>query len=189
MAQLAQPVQPSFAPPQGTPCSSLMGGGSHTEQHVGSEFRDQRRKLGPLQSECGILSTELPGNCPLLTSTVQLRGFRAGPRARTRALAAGGAGRSLMVEVLPAECVCAQSLSRDQLCATLWTIALQAPLSTGFSRKEYFPGVGCYFLLQGIFPTQESNPCLLCHLHWQVDSLPLSHLGSPPHAERCGQNK
>ena len=27
----------------------------------------------------------------------------------------------------------------------------------------------------GIFPTQESNPCFL---HWQVDSLPLSHQGS-----------
>ena len=40
-------------------------------------------------------------------------------------------------------------------------------------------GVGCHFLLQGIFPTQGSNPNLLCLLHWQVDSLPLSHLGSP----------
>ena len=36
-------------------------------------------------------------------------------------------------------------------------------------------GVGCHFLLQGIFLTQGSNPCLLC---WQVDSLPLSHLRS-----------
>ena len=36
-------------------------------------------------------------------------------------------------------------------------------------------GVGCHFLLQGIFPTQGSNPRLL---HWQADSLPLSHLGS-----------
>ena len=27
-------------------------------------------------------------------------------------------------------------------------------------------GEGCHFLLQGIFPTQPSNPCLL---HWQVD--------------------
>ena len=35
-------------------------------------------------------------------------------------------------------------------------------------------GVGCHFLLQGIFQTQGSNPRLL---HWQVDSLPLSHLG------------
>ena len=39
--------------------------------------------------------------------------------------------------------------------------------------------VGCYSLLQGTCLTQELNPCLLCLLHWQVDSLPLSHLGSP----------
>ena len=38
-------------------------------------------------------------------------------------------------------------------------------------------GVGCHFLLQGIFPSQESNLCLLQPLHWQVE--PLSHLGSP----------
>ena len=29
---------------------------------------------------------------------------------------------------------------------------------------------------RGVFPDQESNPCLL---HWQADSLPLSHRGSP----------
>ena len=40
-------------------------------------------------------------------------------------------------------------------------------------------GVGCHFLLQGIFPTQGSSPCVWCLLHWQVDSLPLSHPGSP----------
>ena len=34
-------------------------------------------------------------------------------------------------------------------------------------------GVGYHFLLQGIFLTQGSNPCLLCLLHWQVGSLPL----------------
>ena len=28
-------------------------------------------------------------------------------------------------------------------------------------------------LLQGIFPTQASNPHLLCLLHWQAGSLPL----------------
>jgi len=43
-----------------------------------------------------------------------------------------------------------------------------------FPRQE--SGVGCNFLLQGIFPTQESKPHLL---HWQADSLPLSHQGSP----------
>ena len=39
-------------------------------------------------------------------------------------------------------------------------------------------GVGCHFLLQGIFLTQGSNPPLRL-LHWQADSLPLSHWGSP----------
>ena len=38
------------------------------------------------------------------------------------------------------------------------TVAHQAPLSMGFSRKN--TGVGCHPLLQGLFPTQESNPGL-----------------------------
>ena len=42
-----------------------------------------------------------------------------------------------------------------------------------FSGKN--TGVGCHFLLQGIFPTQEWNLCLL---HQEVDSLLLNHLGS-----------
>ena len=37
------------------------------------------------------------------------------------------------------------------------------------------PGVGFHFLLQAILLTQGSTPGLL---HWQVDSLPLSHQGS-----------
>ena len=36
--------------------------------------------------------------------------------------------------------------------------------------------MGCHFILQGFFLTQVSNPSLL---HWQEDSLPLSHQGSP----------
>ena len=36
--------------------------------------------------------------------------------------------------------------------------------------------MGCHFLLQGIFPNQGLNPCLL---HWQADYLSLSHQGSP----------
>ena len=40
-------------------------------------------------------------------------------------------------------------------------------------------GVGCHAPLQGIFLTQESNPCLLCLQHWQPGSLTLSHQESP----------
>ena len=40
-------------------------------------------------------------------------------------------------------------------------------------------GMGCHFPLQGIFQTQGLNPPLLPLLCWQVDSLPMIHLGSP----------
>ena len=43
----------------------------------------------------------------------------------------------------------------------------------GFSRQEQWNGLP--FLSPGIFPTQGPNLHLL---HWQVDSLLLSHLGS-----------
>ena len=53
-----------------------------------------------------------------------------------------------------------------------------SPLSMGFFSGQN-TGVGCHFLLWGIFPTQGWNSCLLCLLHWQASSLLLSHLGSP----------
>ena len=40
-------------------------------------------------------------------------------------------------------------------------------------------GVGCNFLLQGIFPTQGLNLWLLCLLYWQVGSLTLVLPGKP----------
>ena len=40
-------------------------------------------------------------------------------------------------------------------------------------------GSGLAFPSWGIFPTQGSNPHLLCLLHWLADSLPLSHWGIP----------
>ena len=47
-------------------------------------------------------------------------------------------------------------------------------------------GMGCHFLLQGIFPTQGSNPSLLSLLHWQANSFPRSHLGGKPHRAISG---
>ena len=61
--------------------------------------------------------------------------------------------------------------SHARLFAILWTVACQAPLSMGFSRQESCEG--CHALLQGIFLTQELNPCLLRLLHWQASSLSL----------------
>ena len=58
---------------------------------------------------------------------------------------------------------------------------------SGSQRADYSnnTGVGCHFLLQGIYPAQGSNWCLL---HWQVDSLPpcipaLSHRRTSTHGE------
>ena len=42
------------------------------------------------------------------------------------------------------------------------------------SQATILGWAGCHFLLHGTFPTQVLNPCLL---HWQADSLPLSHQG------------
>ena len=52
--------------------------------------------------------------------------------------------------------------------ATPWTVAHRLLCPWGFPRKN--TGVGCHFLLQGIFPTQGSNPRLLhCRriLYWE----------------------
>ena len=62
---------------------------------------------------------------------------------------------------------CPTLLQTHELCST----RLLCPWD--FPGKN--TGTGCHSLLQGIFPTQGSNLHLL---YWQVDSLPLSHLGS-----------
>ena len=67
----------------------------------------------------------------------------------------------------------AQMLSCVWLFATPWTEVSYVWHSPGKNT-----GVACPFLLQGIFPTQESNPHLLWLLLWPVYSLRLRHLGS-----------
>ena len=62
-----------------------------------------------------------------------------------------------------------------QLFVTLWTVAHQDPRPQDSPGKN--TGVGCHTLLQGIFPTQGSNPCLLCLLHCRWILYPPSHLG------------
>ena len=62
-------------------------------------------------------------------------------------------------------------LSFVQLCATLWTIACQPPLSLEFFRKEYWSGLPC--------PSSGIKPTFLCLLYWQAGSLPLVPPGKP----------
>ena len=72
-----------------------------------------------------------------------------------------------------------QLLSHVHLFTVPWTVARQDPLSMGFSRQEYWSRLPCSppgdLSVPGIFLSLG----LLCLLYWQVDSLPLSHLGSP----------
>ena len=66
------------------------------------------------------------------------------------------------------------------------------PGSMGFSRQEYWSVLPCPFLGDLPDPGIEPEPPMLlekemardqgsnlCSLHWQADSLPLSHQGSP----------
>ena len=95
--------------------------------------------------------------------------------------------RSHHREMMCRFCMCVCSVAqRFWFSVTLWTVARQASLSLGFSRQEYWSekkkkntGEDCQALLQRIFPTQGWNPHLLCLLHWQAGSSPLSHQGGP----------
>ena len=64
-------------------------------------------------------------------------------------------------------CVHAQSLSRVWLFVTLWAVATRLLCSWDSLGKN--TKVDCHALLQGIFPTQGLNLCLLHLLHcWQI---------------------
>ena len=60
-------------------------------------------------------------------------------------------------------CVFSRLVVSDSL-QPLDCLVRQAPLFMGLPGKD--AGMGCHFLLQGIFPTQGSNPHLLHSLHW-----------------------
>ena len=68
-------------------------------------------------------------------------------------------------------CVCAQSCSDSLQPHGLQPTRLLCP----WDSPNRNTGRGCHFLLQGIFLTRGLNLRLL---HWQMNSLPLSHLES-----------
>ena len=70
-----------------------------------------------------------------------------------------------------------KSLSHVRLSATPWTMASQALCPWDSPGKN--TAVGCHVLLQGIFPTQGLNPCLLHLLLCRWILYCLSHQGSP----------
>ena len=87
-------------------------------------------------------------------------------------------GRTLLTAPGDHQRVCVSTLSRS-VRSTLRPHGLEpARLLCPWDSPGKNPGVDCHVLLQGIFPTQWSNPCLLCLLSRQANSLPLSHLRS-----------
>ena len=67
-----------------------------------------------------------------------------------------------------------------QLCPTLLgPMHYKPPGSSvhGSSGQEYWSGLPCP--LPEDLPNPASGPCLLCPLHWQVDSLPLAQPQKP----------
>ena len=108
------------------------------------------------------------------------------------AMGPGGAERPPLLcpeEEGQAQGKCVPSLfTRAQLFVTPWTVAHQAPLSMGSPGENtevcsvHAASISSPVpeaLPQRTFPTQGPNLRLLCLPHWQVGSLPLSHLGSP----------
>ena len=94
--------------------------------------------------------------------------------------------RFLDVSLVPKQCLehsCCCCLVA-QLCMTLCDPKDCSRLLCPWNFPGKSAGVGCHFLLQEIFLTQGSNRHLL---HWQVDSLSLSHQRSPP-GTQCSVN-
>ena len=74
-------------------------------------------------------------------------------------------GRTNTKDTLISSCVCSVTQLYLTLCNAM---DCSPPVSAvHWISPGRDTGVGCHFLLQGIFPTQGSNPHLL---HWQVDS-------------------
>ena len=75
-------------------------------------------------------------------------------------------------------CVCVCVFVRTHARALHQVLILCNPMDCGLQGSSVH-GVGCHFLLQGIFLTQGSNLHPLHLLHWHENSFPLCHLGSP----------
>ena len=133
--------------------------------HKGNGTRNQERYSAPHSHHTHKLRLDLLKGYAATTGTCSLPGAKRPSRNNLQRWPFAAEGMDAL-----SCCLVAQS------CLTLWQPHGLQP--TRLLCPWDFPGkntgVGCHFLLQGIFPTQGSNPSLL---HWQVGSLPLSHQG------------
>ena len=115
--------------------------------------------LSPQQRECRVLTTGHPGkSLTKITFNIYIS--------------------SMHLKTLPAFTRCMHACmlshcSHVQLCMTLWTVAHQAPLSMGFSRRVYWSGLPCPSPGFTHYPV----PKLLLHI--QVVATAASHFSVP----------
>ena len=74
---------------------------------------------------------------------------------------------------------CAVIISEVKFTQSCLTLCDPHGLYSPWNSPGPITGVGSLSLVQGIFPTQGSHPCLLGILHGQVGSFPIAQLGSP----------
>ena len=84
-----------------------------------------------------------------------------------RGLSLVAESRGLLFSVVPGPLVALASLVGKHVLWGTWALLVAAP---------WLQGTSSAVVAHRIFPGQGSNPRLL---HWQADSLPLSHQGSP----------
>ena len=168
---MSNSLQPHESQHAGPPCPSPTPG-------VHSNSRPSSQWCHPAISSSVVPFSSCPQSLPASGSF---------PMSQLFAWGAHSTGVSASASVLPTNtlAVCISALNKVGLfcLVTKSCLTLLQPHGLCLSRVPspwYFPGkntgVGNRSLLQGIFPTQGWNSCFL---HWQADSLPLSHQGSP----------
>ena len=117
-----------------------------------------------------------PGTLAFFFPALCLCSAKAMPKASSRAPATTAVYLSILPPTWSRQSDLLSWFSRVRLFATLWTIACQALLSLGFSRQEYCRGLPCPS--PGDLPNPMIEPTSPMAPALQMDSLPLSHLGS-----------
>ena len=119
--------------------------------HSSGGWKVQGQSSGRVQCPMIVLSLAVDG--PLLTALSQ------GPcyewHQNERSLFSQGYGLSFMT-------------------LSVCMLSCFSPILCPWDSPGKYTGVVCHTLLQGIFPTQGLNLCLLCLLHWQMGSLLLA---------------
>ena len=148
----------------------------------GIQFPDQELNLVPLYWKHGVLATGPPGKSLYPQYSLFIWSFLYLPSLRVDFEHLRGENHILLafkflVPRIEFVCVCASHsvVSDSSRPHGLQPTRCFCPQNSLGKNTR----VGCHALLQGIFPTQRSNQCLLCLLRRQGHLYHWCHLGSP----------